>query len=104
MSTQIPQPEQNQIDDWQSQWNATKAMYQAEIDFLQTTFNTKLQEFTDMSSDPKTWLQIPMQERIDLRLEVARVRDELQQIKNELANAKVSFCSVNPQAEHYVQF
>jgi len=102
--SQIPQPEQNQIDDWQSQWNATKAEYDGQIAFLQKTFDDKLQELIDLQKDTTNWLQMPMQERIDLRLEVARVRQEIQQIKDEKELARVEFMGANPQAEHYVQF
>jgi len=102
--SQIPQPEQNQIDDWQSQWNATKAEYDTEIAFLQKTFDDKTQEFINLQSDTQNWLKTQMEERIQLRLEVARVRDELQQIKDEKERARVQFLGVNPLAEHYVQF
>jgi len=97
-------PEQNQIDDWQSQWNATKAEYMGQIAFLEKTFEDKTNEFIALQADTKNWLQMPMTERINLRLEVARVRQELQQIKDELQMAKTAFIGANPQAEHYVQF
>jgi len=102
--SQIPQPEQNQIDDWQAQWNATKTEYDGQIAFLQKTLDDKTQEFINLQSDTANWLQMPMQERIDLRLEVARVRQELQQIKDEKESARIQFLGVNPLAEHYVQF
>lgn len=98
------QPEQNQIDDWQSQWNATKNMYDAEIKFLQETFDNKSKELADMQANAQEWLATPMDERINLRLEVARVRQELAQVQEEKNLAKIQFIGVNPQAEHYVQF
>lgn len=96
-------PEQNQIEDWQSQWNATKAMYQSEIDFMIKTVTDKQNEFDGIRNSSQ-WATMKLQERVDLRNAVTLARTELKQIQDELSYAKQEFIAVNPQAEHYVQF
>lgn len=99
----MSQPEQNQINDWQSQWDATKAMYQSEIDFMINTVTSKQEEFDRIRASSE-WSTMKLQERVDLRNAVIQARIQLKQIQDELTYAKQEFLAVNPQAEHFVQF
>lgn len=97
-------PEDNQIADWQAQWDAQKKMYQAEIDFMIQTVTNKQNEFDTIKNDPNQWNPMSLQERSDLRNAVTLATTQLLQIQQELTYAKQDFIGANPQAEHYVQF
>ena len=97
-------PDERQIQAWQEQWNETKGMYQAEIDFMNQTIVSKTQEYTDIQSNTLEWDNISLAERSGLRQQIILAKQELVQIQQELAFAKAYFIQDNPQAEHYVQF
>ena len=104
MSNTTQQPPPEQIQAYQDQWNATKAMFQAEIDFMIKTVTDKQNEFNSMKTNPQEWGSMSLQERFNLRNQVTLAQTELQQILQELNYAKQDFIDDNPQAEHYVQF
>lgn len=97
-------PDENQIKDWQSQWDETKAMYQAEIDFMNQTITSKTQEYNELQANPLAWSNMSLQERSTIRQQIILAQQELAMIQGNLAIAKAYFIADNPTAEHYVQF
>ena len=102
--TPQPPPDESQIQAWQEQWDATANMFKAEIDFMNVVIDSKTKELYNIMSNQKEWDSMPFDERRQLRQNIIQARQELEQIRRELQDAKGQFISVNPQAEHYVQF
>lgn len=102
--TTQPPPDERQIQAWQEQWDETKNMYKAEIDFVQSVIDSKTQELQEIMSNIQEWKLMPFEERMQLRQNIIQAQQQKQQILKELADAKGFFIGDNPQAEHYVQF